>query len=82
MALLCALTLVAPAQATFPGTNGMIAFEKNSDIWTMNPDGSNQVDITNTPSSPAPRTPTSFAGSFCARASSARAESGISRQLK
>jgi hypothetical protein len=37
----------APAQATFPGQNGKIAFTRGGDIWTMNPDGSNQVNLTN-----------------------------------
>jgi hypothetical protein len=36
----------APAQATFPGANGKIAFQSGGDIWTMNPDGSNQVNLT------------------------------------
>ncbi len=40
--------LPAPAQATFPGANGTIAFVRSGDIWTMNPDGSNQAEITNT----------------------------------
>ena len=42
-----------PASATFPGTNGRIAFVRcdpnQCDIWLMNPDGSAQVDLTNTP---------------------------------
>src|SRR2546423_5042085 len=37
----------APAPATFPGNNGKIAFTRGGDIWTMNPDGSNQVNLTN-----------------------------------
>src|SRR5438552_16915659 len=45
-----ALVLPASAQATFPGANGKIAFVRGNDVWTMNPDGSSQVDITNTPS--------------------------------
>jgi Tol biopolymer transport system component len=40
----------APALATFPGANGRIAFVRDDDIWTMNLDGSDQVDITNTAS--------------------------------
>jgi Tol biopolymer transport system component len=40
----------SPAQATFPGPNGKIAFtsERNGDpdIWVMNPDGSGQVGLT------------------------------------
>jgi TolB protein len=41
-----ALALPASAQATFPGTNGRIAFERGGDIWTMNPDGSDQSNLT------------------------------------
>jgi Tol biopolymer transport system component len=42
-----------PAQAAFPGKNGKIAFTKVSEnnfyeIFTMNPGGSNQTNITNT----------------------------------
>jgi WD40 repeat protein len=42
------LGLAAPADATFPGANGKIAFERGADIWTMNPDGTDQVNLTNT----------------------------------
>jgi hypothetical protein len=57
--LLCLLMLSPPAQATFPGVNGKIAFERcpwNSrtgtcngvlDLYTMNADGSNLVNLTN-----------------------------------
>ena len=44
-----AVVLPSSAQATFPGANGKIAFVRDSDIWTVNPDGSNEVNITNTP---------------------------------
>ena len=47
-ALLAALLLPASAHATFPGANGKIAFERSGDIWTMNADGSGQVNLTNT----------------------------------
>src|SRR4029450_7196974 len=51
-ALIAAAVLVFPAaaEATFPGANGKIAFERDNDIWTMNPDGSGQVNLTNTAS--------------------------------
>ena len=38
---------MAPADATFPGANGKIAFQRGGDIWTMNPDGTDQVNLTN-----------------------------------
>jgi Tol biopolymer transport system component len=43
----------APAHAAFPGANGKIAYYSatyigGGEIWTVNPDGSNNVDITNT----------------------------------
>ena len=47
---LAALLVPTPASATFPGHNGRIAFARGGDIWTMNPDGSDQVNLTNTPS--------------------------------
>jgi Tol biopolymer transport system component len=47
-ALLVTLVSPASAQATFPGANGKIAFSRGGDIWTMDPDGTNQVDLTNT----------------------------------
>ena len=44
-----------PAQATYPGQPGKIAFVSNRDgnreIYTMNADGSNQQNITNHPGS-------------------------------
>jgi dipeptidyl aminopeptidase/acylaminoacyl peptidase len=46
--VLCALALPAAAQAAFPGANGKIAFERGHDIWSMNPDGTGQVNLTNT----------------------------------
>ena len=38
--------LIAPAQASFPGQNGKIAFERGRDVWTMNPDGSGATALT------------------------------------
>jgi dipeptidyl aminopeptidase/acylaminoacyl peptidase len=42
---------VSPALGAFPGENGRIAFDStrdggDADIWTMNPDGSNPVNLT------------------------------------
>jgi Tol biopolymer transport system component len=46
----------APAWATFPGTNGRIAFASDAagdfDIWTMNPNGSGLFNVTNTAGAP------------------------------
>ena len=36
-----------PAHAAFPGQNGRIAFTDGGNIWVMNADGSNAVNITN-----------------------------------
>jgi Tol biopolymer transport system component len=58
--ILCALAVVclggfatgvSPALGAFPGDNGKIAFDSerdggDTDIWTMSPDGSNQVNLT------------------------------------
>jgi Tol biopolymer transport system component len=51
--LIAAVAVLVPAsaQAAFPGTNGKIAFstsrDGNSEIYTMNPDGTNQTNLTN-----------------------------------
>jgi Tol biopolymer transport system component len=49
--LLALVVKVEPSQAAFPGKNGKIAFESfrdgDWDIYTVNPDGSNQTNITN-----------------------------------
>jgi Tol biopolymer transport system component len=37
----------APAQAAFPGANGKIAFSRSGDIYTINPDGSGESNLTN-----------------------------------
>ena len=50
-ALVGALLAPAASDATFPGTNGKIAFVRNNDVWTMNPDGAGQLNLTNTPAS-------------------------------
>ena len=58
--ILCALAVislgglatgVSPALGAFPGDNGKIAFDSDRDggdpdIWAMNPNGSNQVNLT------------------------------------
>jgi Tol biopolymer transport system component len=54
LALVCVgamATGVSPALAAFPGQNGKIAFDSardgdDSDVWSMNPDGSNPVNLT------------------------------------
>lgn len=35
-----------PARAAFPGTNGKIAFYKEGDVWTMNPNGTSPTRLT------------------------------------
>ena len=45
-ALVALLALPASAPATFPGANGMIAFVRAGDIWTVNPDGSGLAQVT------------------------------------
>ena len=49
------LVTAAPAEAIVPGPNGRIAFESNrtgdTEIFTMNPDGSVPLNITNSPDS-------------------------------
>jgi dipeptidyl aminopeptidase/acylaminoacyl peptidase len=57
-ALTLAVMLLAPlgarpAKAAFPGTNGVIAYEKAGDIWLTNSDGvdSFSVNLTNSPAS-------------------------------
>jgi hypothetical protein len=49
MTLALLLGGAAPAEATFPGTPGKIAFT-SGDIFVMNADGSDLVNITDTPS--------------------------------
>jgi Tol biopolymer transport system component len=45
----CALVLAAPAGATFPGSNGRIAFVQSSNVYTMEPDGSGVRQLTSLP---------------------------------
>ncbi len=55
-AVLAALAIPPVANAAFPGQNGKITFVRGDDIWTMNPDGTAQVNLTNsaaTESNPA-----------------------------
>lgn len=54
MAILATVTLgvllsCPVALATFPGENGKIAFSRDGDIWIMDPDGSNQEQLTSGP---------------------------------
>src|SRR5215212_4386011 len=46
LALALSLGVPAVAHATFPGDNGKIAYANGGDIWTMNPDGTGQVNVT------------------------------------
>src|SRR4051794_26223402 len=45
------LLLAAPANAAFPGENGKIAFARDGDVWTVNPDGTNRTQLTTDPAS-------------------------------
>jgi Tol biopolymer transport system component len=53
--LLALVEMTKPAEAAFPGVNGKIAFvsdrDGNSEIYTMNADGSNPTRLTNNPAS-------------------------------
>jgi Tol biopolymer transport system component len=44
----CVSLVAAPvaAEGAFPGTNGKIAFERDNDIFLMNPDGSGAAPVT------------------------------------
>jgi dipeptidyl aminopeptidase/acylaminoacyl peptidase len=44
-----AVLLVPAAHAAFPGENGKILFDYYDDLWTMNPDGTGQSRLTDTP---------------------------------
>src|ERR671924_1034200 len=55
VAIACALVPAAPASATFPGSNGRIAFVQSSNVYTMEPDGSGVRQLTSLlPGSAAP----------------------------
>ncbi len=45
-ALAASLVLAPAALATFPGENGAIAFSRDGDIWTINPDGTGEKRLT------------------------------------
>jgi len=51
--LLCALVVIAPAEAAFPGANGRIAWSTDLtgdfEIYAMQPDGSGRSNLTNNP---------------------------------
>ena len=40
------LNAVKPAEATFPGLNGKIAFSSGQKIYTINPDGTGRFQVT------------------------------------
>jgi Tol biopolymer transport system component len=69
-AALVGVTLLAPgtASATFPGENGKIFFSARElssgiyDIWSMNPDGSELVNLTDLPGGPGEGTDPSVSG--------------------
>jgi dipeptidyl aminopeptidase/acylaminoacyl peptidase len=43
------LVLAAPAQAVVPGANGRVFYEGSGEIFSVNPDGTNPTNLTNTP---------------------------------
>ena len=45
--LACAGAVTSGAHAAFPGGNGKIAFTRGGEIYTMNPYGSAQTNISN-----------------------------------
>ena len=38
--------IAAPADAAYPGTNGLIAYDREGEIWTIEPDGSYPTQLT------------------------------------
>ena len=71
-AVAVALLAAAPANATFPGENGRIYFTANAvenglpvgvpDVWSVNPDGSELVNLTDLPGGPKEGYDSSAAG--------------------
>ncbi|MGH3927843.1 MAG: TolB family protein, partial [Pseudonocardiaceae bacterium] len=55
VALLTGLGLVSagPVSATVPGDNGKIAYVRDGDVWVMDPDGTNQQNLTTSPDAEA-----------------------------
>ncbi len=52
--LMMLIVEVKPAEATFPGKNGRIAYERNfSVLYTINPNGSGKTKVTNINVSPS-----------------------------
>jgi hypothetical protein len=49
-ALVALVAISTSAHASFPGQNGKIAFVRSGDVWSMNPDGTGQVMLYDTPS--------------------------------
>ena len=71
-ALTAALLAAAPAYSTYPGENGKIYFTANAienglpvgvpDVWSVNPDGSELVNLTDLPGGPGEGSDPSVAG--------------------
>lgn len=57
VAQVAGVLMAPPARAAFPGHNGRIAFEAvpdmNFEIFSMNPDGTDQINLTNNPATDA-----------------------------
>ena len=54
-AALGAAVAAAPAEGAFPGENGKIAFVREGNVWTVNPDGTGRSQLTTTGFSSGPR---------------------------
>jgi hypothetical protein len=46
VAVLSSALLTTPAGATYPGANGKIAFVRDGNIWSMDPDGTHKRQLT------------------------------------